>query len=156
MTIEAPARPATPTAEVADGLSRLLADTYVLYLKTHGYHWNVTGPFFHALHAMFEDQYLELRDAVDEIAERIRAIGPMAPGSFGELASLATVPDEAGAPEALAMVRHLAEGNSTVARTARHLAELAEAAHDFVTVDLATRRMAAHEKAAWMLHATLV
>ena len=139
---------------VADGLARLLADTYTLYLKTHGYHWNVTGPQFRALHLMFEEQYLELRDVVDEIAERIRALGPLAPGSYREMGRLASVADEEGAPEAMEMVRRLIEANETVVRTAREVARAAEAADDPASLDLATRRIAVHEKTLWMLRAT--
>ena len=156
MNVELAARPpGQSTEKLADALARLLADTYVLYLKTHGYHWNVTGRFFRSLHLMFEEQYLELREAVDEIAERIRALGPMAPGSYRELAGLATVPDEAGVPEALAMVRHLAEGHEIAARTAADVGRIAEADRDLATADLATRRIAIHDKTAWMLRATL-
>ena len=139
---------------VADVLARLLADTYTLYLKTHGYHWNVTGPQFRALHLMFEEQYLELRDVVDEIAERIRALGPLAPGSYREMARLTSVADEEGAPEAMQMVRRLIEANETVVRTAREVARTAEAAGDPASLDLATRRIAVHEKTIWMLRAT--
>jgi starvation-inducible DNA-binding protein len=136
-------------------LARLLADTYTLYLKTHGYHWNVTGRHFRALHLLFEEQYLDLRDAVDEIAERIRALGPLAPGSFRELGVLSSVRDEEGAPEAMEMVRRLAVANEVVARTARSVVRAAEEAVDPASVDLATRRIAIHEKALWMLRATL-
>ena len=139
---------------VADVLARLLADTYTLYLKTHGYHWNVTGPQFRALHLMFEEQYLELRDVVDEIAERIRALGPLAPGSYREMARLTSVADEEGAPEAMQMVRRLIEANETVVRTAREVARTAETAGDPASLDLATRRIAVHEKTIWMLRAT--
>lgn len=139
---------------VADGLARLLADTYTLYLKTHGYHWNVTGPQFRALHLMFEEEYLELQTVVDEIAERIRALGPLAPGSYSEMARLTAVSDEEGAPEAMEMVRHLIEANETVVTTARTVASAAEAAGDPASLDLATRRIAVHEKTLWMLRAT--
>ncbi len=140
---------------LADELARLLADTYTLYLKTHGYHWNVTGPHFRSLHLMFEEQYLELRDAVDEIAERIRALGSMAPGSYRELSHLASVVDAEGAPDAMEMVRRLIEGHEVLLRTAAAVARAAEAASDPVSLDLAGRRMAIHEKTLWMLRATV-
>ncbi|MFP3914729.1 MAG: Dps family protein [Actinomycetota bacterium] len=140
--------------EIAQGLSRLLADTYTLYVKTHGYHWNVTGPMFRSLHLMFEEQYVELREAVDEIAERIRALGHFAPGSYAEFAKLTAVGEEEGAPEALDMVRNLVEGHETVIRTARELVKVAEEAGDAATADLATERLEVHEKTAWMLRAT--
>jgi starvation-inducible DNA-binding protein len=146
--------PDTARKELAAGLSRLLADTYTLYLKTHGYHWNVTGPMFRSLHLMFEEQYIELRDAVDQIAERIRALGYLAPGSYSEFAKLTTIPEEEGMPEALDMVRRLVEGHEAVIRTARGLVDTAEAAGDVATADLATERLQVHEKTAWMLRAT--
>lgn len=139
---------------VADRLARLLADTYTLYLKTHGYHWNVTGPQFRALHLMFEEQYLELGDAVDEIAERIRALGPLAPGSYREMGRLTSVTDEEGAPEAMEMVRRLIEANGVVVQTASATLRAAEEAGDPASLDLATRRIAVHEKTLWMLRAT--
>lgn len=152
----APAQPvAGSRTALAGELARLLADTYTIYLKTHGYHWNVTGPHFRSLHLLFEEQYLELRDAVDEIAERIRALGPMAPGSYRELSHLASVVDSDGAPEAMEMVRRLIEGHEVVLRTAGAVARSAEAASDPVSLDLATRRMAIHEKTVWMLRATV-
>ena len=149
----------TPPAErahgtVPDELARLLADTFTLYLKTHGYHWNVSGPHFRSLHLMFEEQYLELRDAADEIAERIRALGPMAPGSYREMERLTSVSDEEGAPEAMDMVGRLIDANVTVVRTAGTVVRAAEVASDPATLDLATRRIAVHEKAIWMLRAT--
>jgi starvation-inducible DNA-binding protein len=140
--------------EICAGLSRLLADTYTLYLKTHVYHWNVTGTMFRSLHLMFEEEYMELRDAVDEIAERIRALGEMAPGSYGEFAKLSSVPDEAGTPEALDMVRRLVDGHEAVIRTGREVVKTAEAAGDVATADLVTTRIEVHEKTAWMLRAT--
>ncbi|HEX6197832.1 MAG TPA: Dps family protein [Jiangellaceae bacterium] len=142
-------------SEIAEGLSRLLADTYTLYLKTHGYHWNVTGPMFRSLHLMFEEQYMELRDAVDEIAERIRALGHLAPGSYSEFGKLSSVRDEDGAPEAAAMVERLVEGHEEVIGTAREVVKTAEAADDVATADLATQRINTHEKAAWMLRAMI-
>jgi starvation-inducible DNA-binding protein len=137
--------------EIAAGLSRLMADTFTLYLATHGYHWNVTGPLFHSLHQMFEEQYLELWAAVDVIAERIRALGAMAPGSSTEIAALASVDEGGGAPEALDMVKRLVEGHETTIRTARELVDTAEQAGDVATADLATERIEIHEKTAWML-----
>jgi starvation-inducible DNA-binding protein len=141
--------------ELARGLSTLLADTYALYLRTHMYHWNVTGPRFPSLHVMFEGQYLELRDAVDEIAERIRALGSFAPGSFGEFARLSSIADEEGVPSAEEMVRRLAEGHELLVRDARPIAERAEAAGDVATADLVTQRISIHEKTAWMLRSSL-
>ena len=139
---------------VADALARLLADTYTLYLKTHGYHWNVIGPDFRSHHLMFEEQYLELAAAVDEIAERIRALGPLAPGSYREMAVLTSVIDEEVAPDAMAMVRRLIDANDVVVRTARAVVGAAEKAGDAASLDLATRRIAVHEKTLWMLRAT--
>lgn len=140
--------------EIAEGLARLLADTYTLYTKTQGYHWNVTGSMFRSLHLMFEEQYVELRDAVDEVAERIRALGYPAPGSFTMMAGLTSIPDDKGTTEALEMVRQLAEGHESVIRTARDLLEAAEAGGDVATEDLVTQRIQVHEKTAWMLRAT--
>jgi starvation-inducible DNA-binding protein len=140
--------------DVAEGLAALLADTYTLYLKTHGYHWNVTGPRFGALHLMFEQQYLDLQGAVDVIAERIRALGPFAPASFGEFARLASVPDEEGVPTDDTMLEKLAEGHHTIARSARSLVRRAEEAGDVATADLVTARIEIHEKAAWMLRSS--
>lgn len=147
--------PDTARKEIAEGLSRLLADTYTLYLKTHGYHWNVTGPMFRSLHLMFEEEYIELGDAVDQIAERIRALGYFAPGSYSEFANLTTIPEEEGTPEALDMVRRLVEGHEAVIRTARDLVGMAEAGGDVATADVATERLEVHEKTAWMLRATV-
>lgn len=141
------------TALVA-GLSTLLADTYTLYTQTQGYHWNVTGPTFGQLHTMFEVQYIELRDAVDEIAERIRALGKPAPGSLTEFRELATIKDGEQAGNAAAMVKNLADGHETIARTARPLVKIAEDAVDVATADLITGRIVVHEKTAWMLRAT--
>lgn len=140
--------------EIAEGLSALLADTYTLYVKTHGYHWNVSGPMFRSLHLMFEEQYTELQQAVDVIAERILSLGHPAPGSYGEFAGLATVKDEEGVPEAMEMVRRLVEAHEATIRTARDLVEKAESAGDVATADLATQRIDIHEKTAWMLRAT--
>jgi starvation-inducible DNA-binding protein len=141
--------------EISEGLSALLADTYALYLKTHIHHWNVTGPAFPALHAMFEVQYLELRDAVDVIAERIRALGSFAPGSYAEFVRLSSIPDPEGVPAAEEMVRMLAEGHETLIRGARPLVERAEEAGDVATADLVTQRIQTHEKTAWMLRSFL-
>ena len=138
---------------IADGLARVLSDTYVLYLKTHGYHWNVTGPMFNTLHTMFMQQYTELWTAMDEIAERIRALGVLAPGSGAAFAKLAAISEADGAPAALDMVADLAKGHERLARTAREAFPAAEAAGDQPTMDLLTQRMQASEKTAWMLRA---
>jgi starvation-inducible DNA-binding protein len=143
-------------AAIAQGLSRLLADTYTLYLTTHNFHWNVTGPMFNTLHAMFMTQYTELWNAVDPIAERIRSLGHVAPGSyaqFGKLSSLADAP--AQPPKALDMVRIVAQGHEAVARTARGLFPLVDKASDEPTADLLTQRLGVHEQTAWMLRALL-
>ena len=140
---------------IAAGLSRLLADTYTLYLKTHNFHWNVTGPQFNSLHLMFETQYTELALAVDLIAERIRALGEPAPGSYSAYAALATVKEADGVPKADDMVAQLAADQATVVRTARAVFPAADAAHDEPTADLLTQRMQVHEKTAWMLRAQL-
>jgi len=144
----------TAREEISGQLGHLLADSYTLYLKTQNYHWNVTGPMFRSLHLMFEDQYIELRDAVDLIAERIRALGHPAPGSFADFSRLTTIPEGEAAPEAMDMVRDLAEGHETAARTARAVVGTAESASDVATADLATVRIETHEKTAWMLRAT--
>jgi starvation-inducible DNA-binding protein len=136
---------------IADGLSRLLADSYTLYLKTHNYHWNVTGPMFNTLHLMFEQQYTELALAVDLIAERIRALGFPAPGSYEAYAALTSIEEETGTPSAEEMIRQLVKGQEAVVRTARAVFPAAEAAHDEPTADLLTQRMQIHEKNAWML-----
>lgn len=141
--------------QIADGLSRLLADSYTLYLKTHNFHWNVTGPMFNTLHLMFEDQYTELATAVDEIAERIRALGRPAPGTYKAFAELTSVKEADGVPDAKEMIRQLVEGQETVARTAREVFPTAEKAGDEPTADLLTQRMQVHEKTAWMLRSLL-
>lgn len=141
--------------EIADGLSRLLADTYTLYLKTHNFHWNVTGPMFNTLHLMFEGQYTELALAVDQIAERIRALGYPAPGSYKAYAELSSIPEAEGDPSATDMIRQLAEGQEAVVRTARQVFPAADAASDEPTADLLTQRMQVHEKNAWMLRSML-
>ncbi len=140
--------------EIAQGLSELLADSYILYLKTHGYHWNVTGPMFRTLHLMFEEQYVELGAAVDEIAERIRALDHHAPASFAEFKALAEIPEADGVPEAMEMVKDLAKGHETLIKRARLLVTTAEEAEDVATADLVTTRIDVHEKTAWMLRAT--
>ncbi len=140
-------------ARVAAGLARLLADSYTLYLKTHNFHWNVVGPHFASLHALFETQYTELALAVDEIAERMRALGEYAPGSYAEFSALATVPEASGRPTATQMVEALAADNATVARTASEAFAIADAAGDQPSCDLAVRRQQVHEKTAWMLRA---
>jgi starvation-inducible DNA-binding protein len=140
---------------IALALSRLLADNYTLYLKTHSFHWNVTGPMFNALHAMFMTQYNELWLALDEIAERIRALGEPAPGSGQQYAALSSIAEETGVPDWKGMVAQLVTGNEACARTARALFDVADAANDQPTADLATTRMQAHEKTAWMLRSLL-
>ena len=140
---------------IAEGLSRLLADTYTLYLKTHNFHWNVTGPMFNTLHLMFETQYTELAAAVDEIAERIRALGVYAPGSYADFAKLSNVKEAEGVPAAEDMIRQLVDGQETVTRTAREIFPTVDAAHDEPTADLLTQRMQVHEKNAWMLRSLL-
>ena len=141
---------------IAEGLSRLLADSYTLYLKTHNYHWNVVGPMFNTLHLMFEEQYTELALAVDQIAERIRALGEPAPGSYREFAELSSVPEEDDQPDANEMIRRLVEGQEAVVRTARSVFPVTDAANDEATADLLTQRMQVHEKTAWMLRSLLV
>jgi len=141
---------------IAGGLARLLADTYTLYLTTHNFHWNVTGPMFNTLHTMFMTQYTELWNAVDPIAERIRALGHPAPGSYAQFGALASVPDvPAQPPKAMQMVKILVEGHEAVARTARSIFPLADAASDEPTADLLTQRLDIHEKTAWMLRSLL-
>jgi starvation-inducible DNA-binding protein len=139
--------------KIVDGLSRLLADTYTLYLKTHNFHWNVEGPMFNTLHLMFEQQYTELALAVDLIAERIRALGHPAPGSYSAYAKLSSVEEAGGVPSAEEMIRELAKDQETVVRTARSVFPLVEKANDEPTADLLTQRMQIHEKTAWMLRA---
>ena len=142
--------------EIAEGLSRLLADSYTLYLKTHNYHWNVTGPMFQTLHLMFETQYTELALAVDLIAERIRALGFPAPASYREFGQLTSISeDEDGTPKAEEMIRRLVSGQETVTRTARSIFPVVEKASDEPTADLLTQRMQIHEKNAWMLRSLL-
>jgi len=140
---------------IAQGLSRLLADSYTLYLKTHNYHWNVTGPMFNTLHLMFEQQYTELATAVDLIAERIRALGHAAPGSYKAYAKMTDIAEEEGVPNAQEMIRQLVAGQEAVVRTARSIFPAVEAASDEPTADLLTQRMQVHEKNAWMLRSML-
>jgi starvation-inducible DNA-binding protein len=140
---------------IADGLSRLLADTYTLYLKTHNFHWNVEGPMFNTLHLMFETQYNELALAVDAIAERIRALGHPAPGSYAAYSKLSSIKEETGTPKAEEMTRQLVDGQEAVARTARAVFPAAEKAGDEPTADLLTQRLQIHEKTAWMLRSLL-
>lgn len=141
--------------EIAKGLSRVLADTYTLYLKTHNFHWNITGPQFRTLHLMFEEQYNELWLAVDLVAERIRALGFPAPGTYRQFAELSSIKEEENIPKANDMVRLLVEGHEAVARTARGVFKTAEAANDQPTCDMLTQRMQIHEKTAWMLRSLL-
>lgn len=146
----------TDRKAIADGLSRVLADTYVLYFKTHGYHWNVTGPMFSSLHLLFETQYNELHLAADLIAERIRALGHFAPASYATYSKLTKIKEDTVAvPPALDMVKALAEGNEILAHTARQAFKAADKAGDQPTMDLLTQRMDASEKAAWMLRSHL-
>ena len=143
-------------AAIASGLSCLLADTYTLYLTTHNFHWNVTGPMFNTLHQMFMMQYTELWAAVDPVAERIRSLGHPAPGSYAQFSKLASIPDvPASPPKALEMVRILVQGHEAVARTARGLFPLADRASDEPTADLLTQRLTVHEQTAWMLRSLL-
>lgn len=140
---------------IAEGLSRLLADSYTLYLTTHNFHWNVTGPMFNTLHLMFEQQYNELALAVDLIAERIRALGFPAPGTYREFQRLSSIQEVDGVPRAREMIGRLVAGQEAVVRTARGLMPLAETAGDQPSADLLTQRMQVHEKTAWMLRALL-
>ena len=143
-------------AAIAGGLSRLLADTYTLYLTTHNFHWNVTGPMFNTLHALFMVQYTELWNAVDPVAERIRSLGHPAPGSYAQFGALASIRDApAVPPKAMQMVAILVEGHEAVARTARAIFPLADKAGDEPTADLLTQRLTVHEQTAWMLRSLL-
>ena len=144
--------------EIAEGLSRFLADAYTLYLKTHNFHWNVTGPMFNSLHTMFETQYTEQWTALDEVAERIRALGFNAPGSYGEFVRLSSIREESGADgvsDWKGMVQQLVAGNEAVCRTARGVLKIADDAGDDPSVDLLTQRLQTHEKYAWMLRSLL-
>lgn len=140
---------------IAEGLSHVLADTYTLYLKTHNYHWNVTGPMFQTLHLMFETQYTELALAVDLVAERIRALGVYAPGTYKALSRLSAIGEEDEVPKAEDMIRNLVKAHETLVRTARGVFPLADKAHDEPTADLLTQRMQVSEKNAWMLRSLL-
>lgn len=141
--------------EIAAGLSRFLADSYTLYLKTHYYHWNVTGPMFNTLHLMFETQYTELSLAVDLIAERIRALGVYAPGTYKEFAKLTVIQEDTSVPKAQDMIKNLVAGQEAVVRTARSLFPVIEKASDEASADLLTQRIQLHEKTAWMLRSLL-
>jgi starvation-inducible DNA-binding protein len=143
--------------DVVKGLSRVLADSYGLYLKTHNYHWNVVGPMFHSLHIMFEEEYTELALAVDEIAERIRALGERAPATYRQFSALSSVPEDEDddVPDALEMARRLVRAHETTACTAREVLQVAEDASDQVTTDLLVRRLEVHEKTAWMLRSMI-
>lgn len=141
--------------QIANGLCALLADSYTLYLKTHNFHWNVTGPMFQTLHTMFEEHYTELAEAVDEIAERIRSLGQMAPGSYDDYKELSTIKINKGVPEAKEMIQELLEGHEAVAKTARKVLPAADEGDDEATADLVTQRLQIHEKTAWMLRSLL-
>lgn len=147
--------PETDRQKIAEGLSHFLADTYTLYLKTHNFHWNVVGPMFQTLHLMFEQHYTELWVAVDLIAERIRSLGLLAPGTYSEFAELSSIKETEGSLEAEVMIRTLIEGHQAVIRTARSIFPVAEKVQDQVTMDLLTQRMQVHEKTAWMLRSLL-
>ncbi|MCB9073008.1 MAG: DNA starvation/stationary phase protection protein [Bdellovibrionaceae bacterium] len=147
--------PEKDRVEIAKGLSRLLADSYTLYLKTHNFHWNVTGPMFQTLHIMFETHYTELATAVDLIAERIRALGVYAPGSYNQFNDLTSIEEETTVPPAIDMIKKLVKGHETVAKTARSIFPVAEQGQDEATIDLLTQRIQLHEKTAWMLRSLL-
>jgi starvation-inducible DNA-binding protein len=140
---------------ISEGLSKLLADSYMLYVKAHNYHWNVTGPHFHSLHAMFEEQYTELAPAIDEIAERIRALGFFAPGSFKAFSKLSKIEEEDDIPSAMDMVANLVEANEQILRTAREALPACEDGNDEASLDLLTQRLQVHSKTAWMLRSML-
>lgn len=142
-------------AKISDNLSHLLADSYTLYLMTHNFHWNVTGPMFNTLHTMFMTQYTELWNALDTIAERIRALGHFAPGTYAQFAKLSSISEPEGVPEATEMVRLLVKGHEAVAKTARAAFDAADGANDQPTADLLTQRLDVHEKTAWMLRSLL-
>lgn len=141
--------------KIVDGLSKLLADSYILYLKTHNFHWNVEGPMFNTLHLMFMDQYTELWNALDLVAERIRALGSYAPGSYKKFAQLSSIPESDEHLAAKDMIKHLLQGHETVAKTVRSIFPVAEAGSDEATLDLLTQRLQIHEKTAWMLRSLL-
>lgn len=141
--------------KIAEGLSHLLADSYSLYLKTHYFHWNVTGPMFNSLHLMFETQYTELATAVDDIAERIRSLDFFAPGTYREFAKLSSIPESESVPKAQDMIKELVAGHEAVCRTARSVFPAVDKAGDEATADLLTQRLQIHEKTAWMLRSLL-
>jgi len=147
--------PQDQRTQIVEGLSRLLADTYTLYLKTHNFHWNVTGPMFNTLHVMFMGQYTEMWTAVDLVAERIRSLGAPAPGSYSEFGRLTSIQEADGVPAAMEMVRQLVEGHEAVIRTARSIFAVVGDAGDEATADLLTQRLQVHEKTAWMLRSLL-
>lgn len=147
--------PENERKEIADGMSKLLADTVSLYSKTHGYHWNVTGPMFNTLHQMFMVQYTELWNSIDLMAERIRSLGFFAPAEYGKFAKLTSLKEDSEVPEATQMIRNLVDGHESVIRTARGILSSAEKANDQVTLDLITQRLEVHEKTAWMLRSLL-
>jgi starvation-inducible DNA-binding protein len=142
-------------SSIVDGLSAMLADTYTLYLKTHNFHWNVTGPMFQTLHVMFEEQYVELSQAVDQIAERIRALGSYAPGTYSQLARLTSIKEPDDVPSAQEMIKQLVQDQEAVVRSARSMFKAVDQANDETTADLLTQRMQVHEKTAWMLRSLL-
>ena len=141
--------------QVCRGLSKLLADSYLLYLKTQNYHWNVTGKMFQALHTLFETQYTDLAKAIDEIAERIRALGEFAPGSFSEFSKVTSIKEESSVPTADEMIQNLVQGNEAVVTTAREIIQMTDECEDDVTADLMVERMQVHEKNAWMLRSMI-
>lgn len=147
--------PESDRKEISQGLSRLLADSYMLYVKTHNYHWNVTGPHFHSLHAMFEEQYSELAPAIDEIAERIRALGFFAPGSFKAFSGLSKIKEEVDVPDAMTMVKNLVNAHEQLLQTAREVLPACEKGNDEASLDLLTQRLHVHSKTAWMLRSML-
>ena len=147
--------PEPQRVEIAKGLSRVLADSYTLYLKTHNFHWNVSGPMFNSLHVMFMEQYTELWNSIDDIAERIRALDEPAPGSYTEFARLSSIKEAVGVPSAKDMIQQLLEGHEAVARTARSVIPASESGGDEATVDLLVGRIQVHEKTAWMLRSLL-
>ena len=147
--------PEEPRKQISDGLKKLLANTYVLYHKTHGYHWNVTGPMFDTLHNKFMLQYTELWNAIDPIAERIRSLGFFAPGNYSEMAKYILIPDDKEVPKATQMIQNLVEAHEVVIRTAREIFPSAEKVSDQATMDLLTQRLDIHEKTAWMLRVML-
>lgn len=147
--------PENQRQEIAEGLKKLLADTYTLYLKTHNYHWNVTGPMFQTLHTMFMEQYTELWNSIDLIAERIRSLGFFAPGSYKEYSKLTSIQEEDHVPKAKDMIANLVDGHEKTIKTARAILKPAEEGNDQATLDLVTQRLNVHEKTAWMLRSLL-